>query len=191
ELVALAGLPPDRLPPIRTSQEVVGKVTAAAAAATGLAEGTPVVAGCADLVASALLAGAVAGGDMGLEFGGSRGILLPRRKPRPPLPASISIIISRPACGSATAAWPRAAVCSTGSCESGRPARRGPLPPPGCRCMPGSIGSPPPRRPGPTGWGCWPLCWGGKTPPPDPHPPGPRCGPARAPRPPPARGSAL
>ena len=39
ELVALSGLAPDRLPPIRASQEIVGQVTAAAAAATGLEAG--------------------------------------------------------------------------------------------------------------------------------------------------------
>ena len=81
ELVALAGIAPDRLPPIRDSQEVVGRVTAAAAAATGLKQGTPVVAGCADLVASAFLAGAVADGDMVLKFGGSGDILLAVAKP--------------------------------------------------------------------------------------------------------------
>jgi xylulokinase len=81
ELVALAGIAPDRLPPIRVSQDVVGQVTAAAAAATGLKQGTPVVAGCADLVASAFLAGAVADGDMVLKFGGSGDILLAVAKP--------------------------------------------------------------------------------------------------------------
>jgi xylulokinase len=81
ELVALAGIAADRLPPIRVSQDVVGQVTAAAAAATGLKQGTPVVAGCADLVASAFLAGAVADGDMVLKFGGSGDILLAVAKP--------------------------------------------------------------------------------------------------------------
>jgi len=60
---------------------VVGQVTAAAAAATGLKQGTPVAAGCADLVASAFLAGAVADGDMVLKFGGSGDILLAVAKP--------------------------------------------------------------------------------------------------------------
>src|SRR5262245_45123806 len=43
ELVALAGVPADRLPSIRASQELIGQVTAAAAAASGLRQGTPVV----------------------------------------------------------------------------------------------------------------------------------------------------
>jgi len=80
-LVALAGVAPDRLPPIRASQEVVGEVTAEAAATTGLRQGTSVVAGCADLVASAFMAGAVADGDMVLKFGGSGDILLAVAKP--------------------------------------------------------------------------------------------------------------
>ena len=81
ELIALAGVAPDRFPPIRASQEVVGQVTPLTAAATGLQQGTPVVAGCADLVASAFLAGAVADGDMVLKFGGSGDILLAVAKP--------------------------------------------------------------------------------------------------------------
>jgi xylulokinase len=81
ELVALAGIKPEQLPPIRVPQEIVGRVTPEAAAATGLAVGTPVAAGCADLVASAFLAGAVAEGDMVLKYGGSGDILLVAGKP--------------------------------------------------------------------------------------------------------------
>src|SRR3546814_14263308 len=44
ELVALAGIDPAFLPPIRSSHDVIGAVTAAAAAHTGLRVGTPVVA---------------------------------------------------------------------------------------------------------------------------------------------------
>ncbi|MGF1624345.1 MAG: FGGY-family carbohydrate kinase, partial [Alphaproteobacteria bacterium] len=64
------------LPPIRDAHEVVGAVTAAAAAETGLAEGTPVVAGCADHVASAFVAGVVGEGDLLVKFGGAGDILL-------------------------------------------------------------------------------------------------------------------
>jgi xylulokinase len=80
-LVALAGIAPDRLPPIRSSQEIVGGVTAEAAAATGLAAGTPVAAGCADHVASAFVAGAVAEGDLVLKYGGAGDILLATARP--------------------------------------------------------------------------------------------------------------
>ncbi len=44
----------DSFLPVKASHEVIGEVTAAAASATGLAAGTPVVAGCADHVASRL-----------------------------------------------------------------------------------------------------------------------------------------
>jgi L-xylulokinase len=50
------------LPALHEPAGVVGKVTAAAAAATGLAEGTPVVAGYFDVVASALGSGSVGPG---------------------------------------------------------------------------------------------------------------------------------
>jgi len=81
ELVALAGIGRGQLPPIRVSQEIVGAVTPDAAAATGLAEGTPVVAGCADHVVSAFVAGAVAEGDLVLKYGGAGDILLATARP--------------------------------------------------------------------------------------------------------------
>ena len=58
-------------PPMRSSA-----ASAEAAAATGLAAGTPVVAGCADHVASAYVAGASQEGDLVLKFGGAGDILL-------------------------------------------------------------------------------------------------------------------
>ena len=60
-----------RLPPVYWSAEVVGRVTARAAHETGLAEGTPVVAGTADAAAEALSAGLARVGDMLLMFGSS------------------------------------------------------------------------------------------------------------------------
>jgi len=76
ELVAAAGVAQTVLPPIRASHEVIGAVTSEAAAATGLKAGTPVVAGCADHVASAYVAGASRAGDLVLKFGGAGDILL-------------------------------------------------------------------------------------------------------------------
>ncbi len=75
DLVALAGLRPDQLPTPRTPLDIVGGVTRAAAAATGLAEGTPVIAGVADHAASTFAAGVVADGDVLLKFGGSGDIM--------------------------------------------------------------------------------------------------------------------
>jgi xylulokinase len=64
-------VPVERLPRVYWSSDVVGTVTAAAARETGLAEGTPVVAGTADAAAEALSAGMVNFGDMLLMFGSS------------------------------------------------------------------------------------------------------------------------
>jgi len=79
-LVKEAGIRPEVLPPIRASHAILGPVTAEAAAATGLAAGTPVVAGCADHVASAYVAGAARDGDLVLKFGGAGDILLSTAK---------------------------------------------------------------------------------------------------------------
>jgi len=81
ELIALAGIDPGLLPPIRTSHAVVGAIGASAAAHTGLKPGTPVVAGCADHVASAFVCGAARNGDLVLKFGGAGDILLSADQP--------------------------------------------------------------------------------------------------------------
>lgn len=83
DLIGLAGLRSDQVPPVRQSSDIVGTVTAEAAKATGLAPGTPVVAGCADHVASAYAAGIVGPGDVLLKFGGAGDILLATDEPRP------------------------------------------------------------------------------------------------------------
>lgn len=57
------------LPPLHGSAEVVGAVTAEAAAATGLAAGTPVVAGAHDVDAGAIGVGAVADGRLSIMAG--------------------------------------------------------------------------------------------------------------------------
>jgi xylulokinase len=75
-LIRLAGIDPGLLPPIRKSHEVVGNTTAEAARHTGLQPGTPVVAGCADHVASAFVCGAARNGDLVIKFGGAGDILL-------------------------------------------------------------------------------------------------------------------
>jgi len=63
--------PTDRLPKAYWSCEIVGKVTAKAARETGLAKGTPVIAGTTDAAAEALCAGVSEFGDMMLMFGSS------------------------------------------------------------------------------------------------------------------------
>ncbi|MHA1553364.1 MAG: FGGY-family carbohydrate kinase [Alphaproteobacteria bacterium] len=75
-LIELAHIPRAALPPIIASHQILGHVTAEAAAATGLPEGVPVTGGAADLIASALSAGLAEPGDVLLKFGGSADILI-------------------------------------------------------------------------------------------------------------------
>lgn len=60
---------PDMLPRLMWSSEIAGHVTADAAAATGLAEGTPVTAGTIDAAAEALSVGVQSSGDMMMMYG--------------------------------------------------------------------------------------------------------------------------
>lgn len=76
DLVALAHLPPGAIPPKHASHDIIGAVTAGAAAATGLPEGLPVFGGAADHIASALAAGLTAPGDVLLKFGGAGDIIV-------------------------------------------------------------------------------------------------------------------
>jgi xylulokinase len=80
-LVDLAGLDRGLLPSICKSHEIIGTATADAAHHTGLRIGTPVVAGCADHVASAFVCGAARNGDLVIKFGGAGDILLSSDQP--------------------------------------------------------------------------------------------------------------
>ncbi|MBE7009669.1 MAG: carbohydrate kinase [Ruminococcaceae bacterium] len=62
---------PDQLAEIREAADVAGTVTAAAAAETGLAEGTPVITGTDDSGAEAISCGVVEPGKMMLQLGSS------------------------------------------------------------------------------------------------------------------------
>jgi xylulokinase len=83
DLVALAHIPRSALPRKSESHEILGHVSAKAAAETGLLEGTPLVGGAADLIASALGAGITRKGDVLLKFGGSVDILIATDQPVP------------------------------------------------------------------------------------------------------------
>jgi xylulokinase len=83
QLVALAGIDRGLLPPIADPHELTGGLTPAAARALGLAQGIPVVAGCADHVASAFVAGLTLPGDLLVKLGGAGDILLVTDGPRP------------------------------------------------------------------------------------------------------------
>lgn len=71
DLLALYGLEDavEMLPQLHQPTGIVGRVTASAARASGLCEGTPVVAGYFDVVASALGSGAVGVGDASIVVG--------------------------------------------------------------------------------------------------------------------------
>ncbi len=80
-LVALSGIDRAILPAIRDSHEIIGRVSPSAARHLGLHPGIPVVAGCADHVASAFVCGARRNGDLVLKFGGAADILLSADRP--------------------------------------------------------------------------------------------------------------
>ena len=69
EMVEEVGIPRDILPDSQWSTKVAGHVTADAAEETGLAEGTPVIVGTGDAIASLVSVGAVDGGDSIFMYG--------------------------------------------------------------------------------------------------------------------------
>lgn len=83
ELVELGHIDPSVLPPVRASHEVIGNVTSGAAGLTGLAVGTPVIAGSADHITSAFVAGIRNDGDCLIKFGGAGDIMLAAAQPKP------------------------------------------------------------------------------------------------------------
>lgn len=74
---------PDRLPRLGWSQELAGTVTPAAAAATGLAAGTPVAVGAVDALSEAVGVGAVNTGDLMLMYGSTAFFVLIADDPSP------------------------------------------------------------------------------------------------------------
>jgi xylulokinase len=83
DLVAWTHLPRGAVPRKVSSHAVLGQVTPAAAAATGLRAGTTVIGGAADMIASALGAGLVRAGDVLLKFGGAIDVLTATDTARP------------------------------------------------------------------------------------------------------------
>ncbi|HSJ72616.1 MAG TPA: xylulokinase [Acidimicrobiia bacterium] len=77
EVIATLGLPRRWFPPSFEGPSVTGVVTAAAAAATGLAEGTPVVAGGGDQAANGVGVGAVTPGVGAMSIGTSGVVFVP------------------------------------------------------------------------------------------------------------------
>jgi xylulokinase len=83
DFVTLAHVARSAVPRLTISHEILGMVSAASAAETGLPQGTPVVGGGADHIASALGAGMVHAGDALLKFGGSIDVLVASEKATP------------------------------------------------------------------------------------------------------------
>ena len=83
ELVTLGHIDPSVLPPVRASHEIIGQVTPEAATLTGLAAGTQVIAGSADHITSAFVAGIRDDGDCLIKFGGAGDIMLAAASPKP------------------------------------------------------------------------------------------------------------
>jgi xylulokinase len=70
-LAAIGGLPLDKMPPVRRCVDVAGPLTADAARDLGLAPGTPVAVGMADIPAAAVGSGALEHGDAHVYLGTS------------------------------------------------------------------------------------------------------------------------
>jgi len=81
EMLALLDISPDLMPEVRGSADVVGYVTAAAAALTGLPRGLPVVAGGADNSCAAVGNAAIEPGQVLVSIGSSGIVLAPSAMP--------------------------------------------------------------------------------------------------------------
>ncbi len=81
-LLGLVGMPPEKLPPVLSSIEVAGGLGEDAATAMGLAAGTPVIAGMADIPAAATGSGALEHGDGHIYLGTSSWLCLSVAKPK-------------------------------------------------------------------------------------------------------------
>jgi xylulokinase len=82
EIMRAVELPMSLLPPVGGSSEVLGTINSAAASATGLAIGTPVVGGGADNACGAAGVGAIAPGEVVTSWGTSGTVLAPTETPR-------------------------------------------------------------------------------------------------------------
>ena len=83
ELCAMAGITKDMLPPIVKPTDVIGQITADAALATGLADGTPVICGSTDTVMEVFASGAVNKGDITVKLATAGRICVITDKPYP------------------------------------------------------------------------------------------------------------
>lgn len=77
------GVPVGKLPPLVPPEEIVGQVSSAAAADTGIKAGTPVAAGLCDVAANALAAGTNRRGDANLKLGTASDLAVCTDRPLP------------------------------------------------------------------------------------------------------------
>ena len=83
DLCAMCGIDVSMLPPVIKPTDIVGGVTASAAKATGLAEGTPVICGTTDTVMEVFASGAIEQGDMTVKLATAGRICVMTEKPYP------------------------------------------------------------------------------------------------------------
>ena len=83
ELLQLAGIRENMLPPVVKPTDIIGSVTKEAALLTGLAEGTPVVCGTTDTVMEVFASGAVNPGDVTVKLATAGRICVITEKPYP------------------------------------------------------------------------------------------------------------
>ena len=83
ELLQIAGIRKDMLPPVVKPADIIGSVTKAAAAQTGLAEGTPVICGTTDTVMEVFASGAVNPGDVTVKLATAGRLCVITEKPYP------------------------------------------------------------------------------------------------------------
>jgi len=81
-LAKLVGLPLEKMPPIRSSIDIVGTLRDVAAREMGLVSGTPIIAGMADIPAAAVGSGALEDGDAHINIGTSSWLCLSVARPR-------------------------------------------------------------------------------------------------------------
>ena len=83
ELLQLAGIQKEMLPPVIKPTDIAGYVTKEAAMGTGLAEGTPVICGTTDTVMEVFASGAVNPGDVTVKLATAGRICVITEKPYP------------------------------------------------------------------------------------------------------------
>jgi xylulokinase len=88
------GLPLEKMPPIMSSIDVAGGLSGAAAERMGLREGTPVIAGMADIPAAATGSGALEDGDAHINIGTSSWLCVSLARPRNLGKSGIAAVVS-------------------------------------------------------------------------------------------------